>query len=95
MNVIEKIGMPAMLELCAEECTELAHACLKLSRKMRDENPTPKSEEECTDALVEEIGDVLLCIDIIANSDLVSHESIESWRMWKADRMKDRLSKEV
>ena len=28
----EVIGTPAMLEQTAEECVELAHACMKLAR---------------------------------------------------------------
>lgn len=41
-NIVERIGIPAVLETCAEECNELAKACLKLSRKLRNEQPTPQ-----------------------------------------------------
>lgn len=34
MEIIKEIGTPAMLEQCAEECSELAHACLKMSRRI-------------------------------------------------------------
>lgn len=96
MNLIEKIGMPALLELCAEECNELAHACLKFSRKIRNENPTPKSEEECIEELIEEMADVQLCMGLLVhNTDDISVESIESWLMFKENRMKERLMKEV
>lgn len=92
-DVIKEIGMPAMLEQCAEECTELAHACLKLSRKMRDENPTPKTEQECTNDLAEEMGDVMLCMRIILDSDeLISWDAVESWYLQKDSRMKKRLA---
>ena len=46
-SIVERICLPALLEQTAEECTELAHACLKESRRMRGENPTPCTEEEC------------------------------------------------
>lgn len=93
MNIIKEIGAPAMLEQCAEECTELAHACLKLSRKMRDENPTPKTKEECFQNLVEEMADVSLCIKLIVDDTAsISPESIESWMMYKESRMKQRLA---
>lgn len=65
-EVIRTLGEPALLEQLAEECSELAQAALKLARKERGENPTPKTEEECTAALKEEMADVMLCIDLVA-----------------------------
>lgn len=59
-EIIDKIGESAILEQLAEECTELAKAALKLSRVMRKENPTPVTENDAFDNLVEEIGDVRL-----------------------------------
>lgn len=61
--IIEQIGLPATLEQLAEECCELGQAALKYARALRKENPTPKSERECREALTEETADVLLCID--------------------------------
>lgn len=66
MEIIKEIGTPAMLEQCAEECSELAHACLKLSRQIRDENPTPVDFEAAEANLLEEMADVYLCIHEIA-----------------------------
>ena len=57
--MIDLIGKAAMLEMLAEESSELSHAALKLARKYRGENPTPKSEMECIDSLTEETADVL------------------------------------
>lgn len=37
-TLANKIGVPATLELMAEESVELAHACLKYARYLRDEN---------------------------------------------------------
>ena len=62
-TIIEKIGEPAVLEQLAEECSELAQAALKYARKQRGENPTPKSFDECYDALQEEMADVMLCME--------------------------------
>lgn len=42
-GVLDMIGTAALLEQLAEESAELAQAALKLARKMRNENPTPKS----------------------------------------------------
>lgn len=41
--MIEIVGKPAMFEQLAEEATELAQATLKMARKLRGENPTPKT----------------------------------------------------
>lgn len=64
-EILNKIGEAAVLEQLAEECTELAQSALKLARKIRGENPTPKSLEECKASLQEEAADVELCINIL------------------------------
>ena len=60
--IAEKIGLPAMYEMLAEECTELAHAALKMARIIRGENPTPKTRDAVKEHLVEEVTDVSLCL---------------------------------
>lgn len=42
-DVLEMIGTAALLEQLAEESAELAQAALKMARKLRNENPTPKT----------------------------------------------------
>lgn len=61
-SMTDLIGRPAMYELLAEECCELAQASLKMARILRKENPTPKTVEEVYSNLVEERTDVELCI---------------------------------
>lgn len=86
--IVDQIGVPALLEQMAEECCELAQACLKMARKLRDENPTPKSIEDIRDNLVEEIADVELCriylteIGMIDSPETYSvvHEKEERWQ---------------
>lgn len=87
----EIIGDPAMLEQTAEECTELAQACLKLARHFRGENKVHKSEEELYSNLSEEIADVKICIDELLDSGLISYESVESFLAYKTERMIKRL----
>ena len=55
--IVDRIGKPAMLEQTAEECAELAHACLKEARRLLGENPTPKTTPECWLAISEELTD--------------------------------------
>lgn len=62
-TIIETIGKPALLEQLAEECSKLSQAALKLARKLRGENPTPKTFDECEKNLQEVMADLLLCVD--------------------------------
>ena len=54
MNIVETIGTAAVLEQLA---------ALKLARKLRGVNPTPKTEQECWNALLEEIADVQVAVE--------------------------------
>lgn len=49
----------------AEEATELAHAALKLRRVCDGTNPTPVTEKEAVANLIEEVGDVLLYLEVL------------------------------
>jgi len=64
---LEVIGRAAMLELLAEEGSELTKAALKLARRIRKENPTPVTEKQALKNLVEEWTD---CMLIAAELDL-------------------------
>jgi transcriptional regulator with XRE-family HTH domain len=87
-DIEQLIGTPAVLEQLAEECAELGQAALKLARKMRGENPTPKAYEDLWDALTEETADVLCCIE---QTDLLSMDEIELIKAQKADRWRRRI----
>ena len=90
----EVIGTPAMLEQTAEECIELAHACLKLARYLRGENRVYKTKEEIYSNLSEEIADVYICIDELLEAGVIFHESIDSNIMTKLERMRKRLEED-
>ena len=90
----EVIGTPAMLEQTAEECVELAHACLKLARYLRGENKVYKTKEEIYSNLSEEIADIYICIDELLEARVISQESIDSNIMTKSERMKKRLEED-
>lgn len=85
------ISTPALLELMAEECAELAHASLKLARVLRGDNPTPRTIEECEQKLVEELADVRLVADRVTNEPWFNETYIslfewyikEKTRRWK------------
>ena len=90
-DIIDSIGLPAVLEQLAEECSELAQASLKYARLLRGENPTPKTEEECRDALVEEMADVQLMIDLLTMSGIIGDAEIRTRMGKKMLRWLDRM----
>lgn len=72
-QVIEAIGLPAVLEQCAEELAELTQAALKMARKLRGENPTPMTHAQAAEHLHEELGDVRLCLKVLDVAMDVEH----------------------
>lgn len=91
MDVVNDIGIPATLELCAEEAVELAHACLKYARKLRGENPTPKSEEDIMDALIEEVADIGVCVGKLLDCGIVPQKDVDAVIEYKTERWEERL----
>lgn len=90
-DVSKEIGLPATLEQCAEECNELSHACLKLTRILRGENPTPVPKSAAIEALREEAADVMVCIESLIKAGLFTHHELTSDMVVKIDRWKFRL----
>lgn len=91
MLVINEIGIPATLEQLAEEASELSHAALKLSRLYRGENPTPKTERECIEALMEEIADTELCITELIPGNIINLYRIDEIKAAKLTRWLKRI----
>ena len=94
MKIIDKIGIPALLEQTAEECTELAQACLKLARKMRGNNPTPKDVPELIENLEEEVADVEICIELLADDGIIDTATVIDISEAKEKRWMKRLEEE-
>ena len=90
-DIIDSIGLPAVLEQLAEECAELGQASLKYARLLRGENPTPKTEAECLESLTEEIADVDLCISELMMEGLVDSNKVIDIIDQKGNRWKERL----
>lgn len=67
--MLDHIGKAAMLEQTAEEATELAQAALKYARILRQENPTPVTEDEAQMNLKEEWNDLLICASQLNEMD--------------------------
>lgn len=95
--LIEVIGDAAMLEQTAEECVELAQACLKYARYLRGENKVHKPVEEIIENLHEEVADVRICFTELGNN-ILDGDKVHRYRQAKYERMRMRLqeySKEV
>ena len=93
LETIKKLSDAALFEQLAEECVELAHASLKMARKLRNENPTPKTIEEIYDSVIEELADVTLTSSILIELDNLDATSIENLANEKARRWIKRLEK--
>lgn len=84
-QVIGAIGLPAVLEQCAEELAELTQATLKMARALRGENPTPVTHSQAAEHLHEELGDVRLCLKVLDaamggdNTAAVEAEKLRRW----------------
>ena len=86
----ERIGEAALLELTAEECTELAQACLKKARALRGDMPVSKTDEEMYDDIVEELADVRICMaEVLAGT--VDISDLARMELSKKERLLERL----
>ena len=95
-KIVEAIGDPATFEQLAEECSELAHACLKMARVLRKENPTPVMSSEAQEAVIHEIADVALSIDtvmcgIASMGGKKGWDATDRWYNFKLNRWWNRL----
>lgn len=85
MIVKDHLSEESLYEQLAEECCELAHACLKKARKLRGENPTPMEMEDIDANVSEEYTDVHVVSELL-------NISIDVPLYWeKYDRWYERL----
>lgn len=91
IDLANYIGKPALLELTAEECAELAHACLKLARVIRQENPTPVTSDEAIANVEEEIADIDICIDELIKSQIINIKNLLDVKRFKMERLDNRI----
>ena len=84
--VDDRVNLPIVEILAglAEECTELAQAALKLRRAYDQTNPTPVSEDDAYQQMLEEIADVFLYLEQIPyNIDYVGEIMLSKRERWK------------
>lgn len=91
-SIMNEIGEEALLDQIAEEAAELSQAALKLSRKKRGVNPTPKNEDECLRGLLEEMADVEVAMtEWLSNKPTGYVAQINSMMEYKAERWEARV----
>ena len=84
----QHIPTPALYEQLAEECSELAHAALKVARVYRRENPTPVRFVDAVRSVFEEFTDIMTVANIIGLKidDLTMEGKLERWRQRLEER---------
>lgn len=92
--LVDAIGKPALLEQTAEECTELAQACLKYARYLRAENKVHKPLHTIKANFNEELADVAICIEELGKARMINYDELNPIRDYKRERMKRRLAKD-
>ena len=83
-----RVPTPAIFEQLAEECTELAHAALKVARTYRRENPTPVTMAEAVRSVYEEFTDVMTVANVIGlkADDLAMEGKLDRWHQRLEER---------
>lgn len=92
-EIVKIIGEPAVFELLAEECSELAHSSLKMARVIRGENPTPMTASLAADRWLEEMADVYATLKIAKATSVYNDQMVNTIIEYKEKRMNERLSK--
>lgn len=89
----ERIGIPALLDMVAEEAVELSHAAIKLSRYYRDENPVVgHSFPDLKMNLNEEIADMYVVLrEAMKEKELTDYDVVSKVIDEKRKRMNKRL----
>lgn len=90
-EILDQIGEAALLEGAAEECAELAHACLKMARKLRGENPTPVGEAWIAASVRTELADLLTYADVLLCLPWMAPEKVEEIKAEKMSRWGKRI----
>lgn len=91
-EIAEKTGTPALLEQAAEECMELAHACIKAARKIRGESYTPVDRTTLSYKLHEETADVINSIDVLHYNGTLDYDMVSEIANAKMARWSERMA---
>ena len=85
-NSLMQNGVEEILLVCMEESSELIKAITKAERY--------PGQTTKIDNIVEEVADVLICIEYLKMIYNIDQEEIESWKKKKIKRLKERMDSE-
>lgn len=85
------LDWPELLAQFAEEAAELSKAALKLRRAHTGVNPTPITEQEALDNLLEEFADVAVCLRVLNITTTENRIRIDEIMSKKIERWASRL----
>ena len=91
-EIAKATGTPALLEQVAEECMELAHACIKMARKIRKESYTPVDNTTLSYKLHEECADVINSIDVLHYDGALDYDIVSDIANAKMNRWSERVA---
>lgn len=92
IEIAKATGTPALLEQVAEECMELAHACIKAARKIRNESYTPVDRTTLSYKLHEETADVINSIDVLHYNGTLDYDMVSEIANAKMARWSERVA---
>lgn len=90
--VLSYYGWPAQFNKVVEECGELSSEVIKVVNKKQELKEITKEERG---KIVEELADVLFTVDYLCLALGIKAEEIEVWQMRKAQRLEERLIKDI
>lgn len=96
IKIFDALPEEEILAQMAEECVEASKAALKLRRVRCGVNPTPVSEKDAFENLVEELADIYLCSIVFFGGELddndptpyEAHKNIRKEEQLEAARMR-------
>ena len=91
-TIKQKIPKKDLYLQLAEEAAELSQAANKMARKLNDSNPTPKSETDIYNNVVEEYTDVVLVASNIL--DLCTDDLIGNYKLYRWNKRLEEKEKE-
>lgn len=89
-RIAEQLGPEEILCQCAEECSELAQAVLKMRRALV--GATPLTQSEARALINEEVADVLNCVEALETISLVDMGRVDQIKEDKLARWESRLT---
>ena len=92
--VASQLSPAELLAQVAEEAAELAKAALKLERVMGGKNYTPVTRDAAEAALIEEIADVNVALDVMMSKLKLEYERVSDIEGEKLTRWARRLGGE-